>query len=135
MHLQLVTTENSNKITEVAKVMEFKPEMGMFADYIKEREGVNLLETEHGFAIYVITGKEIYLRDIFVKKEFRKQGIASQIADKVAEIGKKAGCNIMSGSVVPSMVGSTASLKTLLAYGMRVHQATTNYIVFIKDLA
>ena len=40
-----------------------------YAQYIKEREGKEIVEDHKGFATFVITDKECYIVDIFVKKK------------------------------------------------------------------
>ena len=123
-------------ITLVPKeiVIEKINEMGMFASYLNERENVELVETDKGFAIYAITGSECYLRDIYVKPEYRKTGVASSIADIVCDRAKSMGCKMLTGSVCPTTRGADASLRVLQGYGMRLHSASTNLIVFVKDL-
>ena len=121
-------------IQEYSDTYQEVPGMTMFAAYLLERVNVELIENDKGFAIYVITGTESYIRDIWVKKEFRKQGVASSLADLVAEKAIEAGCSILSGSVCPTTKGADDSIRVLQAYGMRVHSATNNLIVFIKDL-
>ena len=131
MSITLVT-QNQETPNEIEK-LDVMP-MTLFAAYLKEREGVNLLETDKGFAIYVITGNECYIRDIYVKPEFRKEKVASHLADLICEKAREAGCKVLTGSVCPTTKGSTASLQVLLGYGMRLHSATANLIIFIKDL-
>lgn len=108
--------------------------MSAFAAYLYERESVQLLETDKGFATYIITGSECYIRDIWVLPEFRQKGTASGLADIVADRARKAGCTLLTGSVCPSTKHSTDSLKVLLAYGMTLHSAETNLIWFSKSL-
>jgi GNAT superfamily N-acetyltransferase len=106
----------------------------LFAEYLLEREKVHVLETEQGMAIYVINLTEVYIRDIYVKPEFRKQKVASKIADIVVDRAKKAGCTFLTGTVVPSMPGSDISMKVLQGYGMRLLSCKENLVVFIKDI-
>lgn len=108
--------------------------MSAFAAYLKEREGVDLIETEWGFAIYAITGAECYIRDIFVYPEYRKHGLASEIADKISAIAREAGCKLLTGSVAPGANNATISLDVLRGYGMKLHSISGNIIFFSKDL-
>ena len=108
--------------------------MSQFAAYLKERENVELLETNTGFAIYLINGKECYIRDIWVKPECRQKGVASAIADQIAIKAKEAGCTFLTGSVSPTANNSTQSIQVLIGYGMRLHSSSAAGIIFIKDL-
>lgn len=106
----------------------------LYADYIKEREGLGCVESERGFATYSITEQECYLRDIYVAPEFRRSGECYKMADEVVAIARRAGCRYLTGTVVPSAAGSTESLKVLLNYGMRLMKASPDLIVFIKEI-
>lgn len=108
--------------------------VSMFKAYLKEREGVDLIEREDGFAIYLITGQECYIRDIYTQPESRKTGTAGSMADEIAEIARAAGCKYLTGSVYLGAKGADASAKVLMAYGMRLHKTVDNGIIFIKDL-
>ncbi len=107
----------------------------LYGQYIKEREGFEILEDENGFATYKISGKECYIRDIFVKPEFRKMNLASKYADEIAEIAKKLGCTHLSGTVAPMANGSTQSIQVLLGYGFKLLSSDNQKIVFIKEIA
>lgn len=106
----------------------------MFADYKFEREGKILLETEHGFAIYMIQANTCYLEDIYIAPDFRKQGHGAKLADMVCAAAKGLGCKTLLGSVVPSAKGSTESLKAFLAYGMRLQSSRDNFIWLEKEI-
>lgn len=102
--------------------------------YIKEREGRCIYEDERGFATYTMNDKSCYIQDIFVKKEYRNQKVASDYADKIAEIAKNNGCIFLIGSVCPSTNGSTESLKVLLGYGFRLDHSIGDLIFFRKEI-
>lgn len=106
----------------------------LYADYIKERENKEIVYNEFGFATYRILGDECYIQDIFIKKENRKEGHAKNLADKIAEIASLHGCKYLTGSTVPSMNGSTDSLKAMLAYGFKLLSSEKDFIVLIKEL-
>jgi hypothetical protein len=108
--------------------------MSYFADYKLEREGKKTIETEEGFAIYMIENKQCYIEDIFVAKEYRMLGAATKIANLVENEAKLLGCTELLGSVVPATKGSTESLKALLAYGFRLLSAKENFIWFLKEI-
>lgn len=106
----------------------------MWAEYIKEREGFEVLETDHGVATYRILGEECYIKDIFVLKEHRHSGVASKIGDHITEIAIANGCKKLSGTVVPSLNGSSGSLLGLLKYGFKLHSSTQDLIVLVKEI-
>lgn len=108
--------------------------MSLYGDYIKERAGKGIIESEHGFCTYILANTECYIEDLYVVPEQRNSKVASEMADKVADIAKEAGCEWLTGSVCPSAQGSTASLRVLLAYGMELLRSEQNMIYFAKRI-
>lgn len=108
--------------------------MSLYADYIKEREGKDTVETADGFATYISHEDGMYIESIYVKPEQRKSGAAAKLADIITEIARAKQLKKLYGSVSPSAIGSTASLKVLLAYGFELHSAQPNFIVMKKDI-
>lgn len=110
--------------------------MSFYVDYLKERSSDEVIEADYGFATYryVEEGRTVYIVDIFVAPESRKKGLATELANQVAEIARKAGCTSMIGTVQPSSKGSTISLQVLLGYGMTLQSAGTDAIIMRKVL-
>lgn len=131
MSLIIVPNEKSEKTNKSGVVFN---QMSKFAAYIKEREGVDLIETEWGFAIYVIQKQECYIRDVFVYPEHRRSRECYGIADQIVAIAKEAGCTLLTGSVSPGTNNATASIEVLIGYGMKLHSSLNNLIFFSKDI-
>jgi len=109
--------------------------VSLYGDYLKERLGDEIIETEQGFATYRFPDPlTCYVVDIYVKPEFRTQSVATGIADLIVEIAKQKGCSRLLGSVVPSTKGSTTSLRVLLGYGFSLDSSTQDFILFRKDI-
>jgi predicted GNAT family acetyltransferase len=106
----------------------------LFAQYKKEREGIEIIEKEHGFATYYPMEGYMYIEDIYVVPEKRHTGLASKMADEVAEIAKSAGYSKLLGSVVPSKAGSTIALKALLGYGYKLLAAQSDALWLYKEI-
>ena len=123
----------SDCLTRLKREGEF---MSLFAQYLTERSNDRILELEQGFATYRMLPdqKAIYLIDIFVHPDLRHSNLASSMADKVADIGKKEGYTKMVGSIIPSTKNSTAALKIALAYGMKLSSSAVDFIALEKDL-
>ena len=122
---------------KLAKLDTYKERsLSLYAEYLKERTNDQILETSFGFATYrfINDGKSVYIVDIFVMPEERKNGLASALADQIVRVGKAKGCSELLGTVVPTAKGSTASLKVLLGYEMEVQSAAQDLIVFRKDI-
>lgn len=106
----------------------------MYHAYLKEREGLETVSDDRGFATFLIIGRECYLKDIYVQPEARKSGVAASLADRVTKIAKDKGCNWLTGSVSPPAKGSHESLLVLLAYGMRLLKAEKDMIYMVKEI-
>lgn len=107
----------------------------LYAKYLVERTNDLIIECEQGFATYRYLNKDqVYVIDIFILPEFRKQKYASTLANFICEEARAKGCTEMIGSVVPSCKGGNESLLTLIGYGMELSGASDNLIVFKKRI-
>lgn len=108
--------------------------MSLYAEYLHEKTDVKMLESPNAFATYVFTDRGCWIKDIYVKPEFRKTSVASDLANMISEIAKSKGIKTLLGSVIPSNKNSTDSLKVLLAYGMTLESCGNDFILFKKEL-
>lgn len=104
------------------------------ADYFREREGFEILGDDKSFAIYKIMGDTCYIRDIWTHPDFRRKRVATELADKVSDIARAAGCKKLTGSVSTTAHDPTTAAKNLFAYGMEITAAAPGGILFGKDL-
>lgn len=107
----------------------------LFGQYILEREGKGILENEHGFLTYKIHGEECYIEDIFIKKESRRSGAATEMAKEIESMARAEGCKFLTGTCVPSTRGATESMRAMLGYGFRIHSAMEDRIILIKEIS
>ena len=108
--------------------------MHRLASYLKEREGFDCIARDEGFADYRINGDDCYIRSIFVFPDYRKKGIASDMADDISRIAIAKGCKHLTGSVDTNTKGAHESALILLAYGFKIHAAVQGGIFFRKEL-
>lgn len=108
--------------------------MDLWAEYFKEREGYETINTGKGVISFKVIGEDCYIRDIFVHPSFRNSNEGTFLADSVTETAKSRGCKFLTGSVVPSMNGSTGSLVALIKYGFKLSWAREDYLCLIKEL-
>jgi len=109
--------------------------MSLYANYIKERENKEIIETPEGFATYkIFENGECYLQDIYILPEFRNSGLATSFADQVCMKAKLAGCSVLIGSVSIDDQNVTRNLKIFLAYGMDVYKIIGSMIFLRKNL-
>ena len=106
----------------------------LYAQYLEERGSYLIHETDYGFATYEYRGDLVYIVDIYVIPEMRKQGKALTLALKIAEEAKDKGCRAVLGSVDPRAKNSTESLKAILALGMSPLRCDGELVYFIREL-
>lgn len=107
----------------------------LFSRYIQEREGKNIIEKEHGFLTYFFVSDTVcYVEDIFVVKEQRRSGLATELGKELEAIAKEAGIKKILGSVDLKAKTKTESMKFLLDYGFELKDNTGSLIYLIKDV-
>ena len=108
----------------------------MYAEYLKERESVTLLEFNYGLATYsVITKQEIYVQDVYIKPEFRSQKLAHKLTDECIshyENNSKEKVKAIYGSVDIQANGTESSMKTILSYGFKINNIENNKMIYFK---
>jgi GNAT superfamily N-acetyltransferase len=112
--------------------------MSMYADYLRERVGDEIIEREEGFATFRIIDDggvmTVYIVDIYIKPEYRKMKMATVMADEIKERAKFLGCKAMIGTVSSSAKKPTDSMKVLLGYGMQFYKSNQDGIIFRKEI-
>lgn len=108
----------------------------LYAQYIKEREDKQIIESHEGFATYkIFNNGECYLQDLYVIPEKRKSGLAKEMTDAVVKIAQEQGCHTLIGSVCSEDKFCTRNMKVFLAYGMQLHKIIGNMIFLNKDIS
>lgn len=109
--------------------------MELFAQYQKERVNrETLIVPDKGFATYQISKDDCYIVDIFVKTEFRKTKLGSEMANEITKIAKQNGCTTISGTVDLRANGAEVSTLSLLHYGFKLVGAVDHIISFRKQI-
>jgi ribosomal protein S18 acetylase RimI-like enzyme len=106
----------------------------MFEDYFKEKKNLTAFKNEFGFIMYIIQDEYLYIRDFYVKPEFRRQGIAYQMTDLLVAYAKDQGCTKIIADIEPEDQKATESLLFILNYGFKVFDADDNEILLMKDI-
>ena len=103
--------------------------------YIQEREGKEIVESEKGFATYIIyPNGECYIQDIFVAPEFRSSKISLEMEEQIKNIAKENGCTKLIGSVCLDAKNATRNLKILLNDNWHLNNIIGNMIFVKKDI-
>lgn len=105
-----------------------------YALYLEELSNRQIYENEKGFFVYQIDKEEFYIQEIFVKQEFRRQGIASEYDRMATVLAKEANCKYIKGSVIPTAPKSTEALKLQLDLGYKLFYTSGPLIYLKKEL-
>lgn len=108
--------------------------MSLYANYLHECGHSAIIESEHGFMTYRVLGPECYIVDVYVEPKYRRTHLCFDMADKVAEIARKRGCTLLTGSVNLQIKDPTASMQMLLAYGFKILKCDPSIIWVGKKL-
>lgn len=66
----------------------------LFAKYIKEREGKEVIEWKNAFLVYELMTPYAYLQDLYIEPYYRQQGICDEIEAEFLNIAKDNGCTV-----------------------------------------
>jgi len=107
----------------------------LYSQYIKERCGRGILESEDGFATFdYVTDEIVYIIDLYVVPEKRRNHYAAFLADKIVEQAVKDGKKFLLGSVDQTAKGAEDSQKVLEAYGMRLYKTAAPMLFYVKEI-
>jgi len=108
----------------------------MYAEYLKEREGIETLQSDDGFMTYTMTEDALYIVDVYIKPEARRTGAATALEAKAIAIAKEAGRKHLMGSVSFGVAGVDASLKMMVrsGYSFLSFNAEKQIVYFSKEI-
>lgn len=110
--------------------------ISLYGQYIKERCGRGIVETEDGFATFEYVNEDIvYIIDLYVVPGKRNKRVAANLADRIVSEALHTGRKTLLGSVDTTAKGAEASIKVLEAYGMKVCKVAEPMIFFAKDIS
>lgn len=108
--------------------------MSLWAEYVKEREGHEVIEEPWGFLRYHIAPPLLCIDDLYIQPEYRRGERGSELADRVTRIARESKCTHLWAQVWPHTLNATDSLKAVLAYGFQVTGAQNGAIILLKEI-
>lgn len=109
--------------------------MSLWADYLKEREGLDSIETEDGFVIYHIAGDRLLIEHVYIKPEKRNRHIGTALMKQLESIAKEKGCRSSFCTVQPKLPTADQSLRAALAFGFRPFNTDDLYLWLKKEIS
>lgn len=110
----------------------------MWKDYLREKEGKETFEFEHGFITYLVHGenvKEIYISDMYIKPEFRKSGYLRSFIKEIEKVAQERNCVRMTAHIFLNSKNPEEPLVVDLKYGFKIFKITDNSVIhLVKEL-
>lgn len=106
----------------------------LFAEYIKEREGFEVMETEESFVIYKIKGELAFISHAFTRKNYRRDHYMSELLDALSEFLLSKRVSALSASIDLRDQNASTTLLASLKYGFEIKAAEQGIIFIEKNL-
>lgn len=107
----------------------------MLVTYFKERDGAEVIETDHGFLAYVIRADQLFITDFFIKPEARKSGAHFRALMREAfKRATDAGCGFFTCRVPSGTKNFDARVKAYLKFGFSITEARDTHIGLALEL-
>lgn len=108
--------------------------MSLWSDYVKERLGHEVIETEGGFISFCVSGDDCSIEEFYVKPELRGTSLARRLADQVFSSARERGAKKVWAKVLPGIKGAEHALRTNLHYGFKLILAENGRILLMKEI-
>lgn len=108
--------------------------MTLYANYYKERQQLETLETEYGFITYGFHNDHALLSDIYILPEFRGTKKAKELYDIFYLQAKESGCLRIFANFSIADKASTKNLTTCLRRGFKLISADKQVITVCKEI-
>lgn len=106
----------------------------LYKQYIKEREGKDIVSDDNGFATYKVNplcNSSIYVIDVYVVPEKRQKRIASTYLNKIVD---KTDCNFLVTSCDESANKWEDSEKAIVGYGFKFRKKEGTLRWYVKEI-
>lgn len=104
----------------------------LYANYINEREGFEVLETTKAFVLYKIKEKECFISHAYTHSEVRNRHEMSKLIHDLENISAKRGCSKINASIDLRDKNASHTLLVSLKYGFKVILAENGIMIIEK---
>lgn len=105
---------------------------GLYADYLKERRGLSMIESDQGFIAYRCKGKECFIGEMYVDPDVRKLGVGRKLLNTVIDVARAEGCEFITANIFLDDPNANSTLAAVLACGFKVVSAPNSNVLFIS---
>ena len=100
--------------------------------YVAELEGLEILESNRGFATYKIKDDELWVYDVFVRPDYRGCGIALRYIQELEELARECNCKAMMSITNKKNNAWERSTGLLQEYGFEIEGVADDGTIFLK---
>jgi len=108
--------------------------MSLYAEYIRERESLEIIEHEDGFVTYKIVGKECFLADMYVRPHQRGNSLFKRLIYELCKIARANKCDHISTNIHTLDVNCSRAIKAALKVDFSIINANNGTILLVKKL-
>lgn len=108
--------------------------MSLYAQYIKERAGIEIIESERGFMSFQIQGKECFIYDAYVCSEYRLSGEGAGMLGALKTLAQSQGCDAITATIWPGAKNSTESMAAMIHVGFKITSSAPNLIALKMEI-
>jgi len=108
--------------------------MSLWAEYLSEREGKEVIEDDDSLISYFIEGEVCCIGEIYIKKEKRHGPKGREIFKKVCDIARAAKCKEVYGTVSPQDRNAVRNITIQLAIGFTLKEQVNGLYIFSMPL-
>ena len=106
----------------------------LYAKYIKERMGRDIIEVDGGFITYRCANGECFMADMYVEQSKRGGLLFKKLIEQLSDIAKEAGCSIITATIHIADPGCSHNLASALKIGFKVLKAEHGVVLVGKEV-
>jgi predicted GNAT family acetyltransferase len=104
----------------------------LYFEYVKEREGSEVVYNDDGFMIYKISGTVVLIAEAYTRS--RGKGVAQKLLAEVIENAKEKGCTHAECHIWMKTKNPTVSLRAALGSGFILYDVMQDLVILRKEL-
>lgn len=108
--------------------------MSLYAQYVKEREGAETVETSEGFYSYKEDGTSLFIVDLYVAPEYRNKKIGSRFGKEIEDIALKLNKDSVLCCASLEALNSSDAMSFIIMNGYEIINYTDTQVFFKKEI-
>ena len=104
------------------------------AEYIKEREGVDTIDTDYGFLEYEIIKNGLLIRNLYVAPSHRNGAALMNLINMASDVAKENCCDVLIGTIQTNVNGASRVMAAALKIGFQIVNCEDQAIWIRKEI-